>query len=72
MIADPEPVISNAKHPITAPDGIAVDWIYQHIYWTDTNQKTVSVADYSGNMSKTIVSNHTEAPRSIVVDPEKG
>ncbi|KAL3867641.1 hypothetical protein ACJMK2_040515 [Sinanodonta woodiana] len=57
---------------IKAPDGLAVDWLYNHIYWTDTGLDQISVADYFGNKQKTLISTGLDDPRAIAVDPVNG
>ena len=68
MTPDAEPVISENIH---TPDGVAVDWIYNHFYWTDAELKTINLADFDGNMRKTIIRN-LDKPRAIVLDPMHG
>ena len=34
---------------VVTPDGLAVDWVYSHLYWTDTG--TVTVTDFNGRRS---------------------
>ena len=52
-------------------DGLAVDWIYRHLYWTDFERNTIEMADFDGNMRKTIVS-RLQQPRAIAFDPLQG
>ncbi|KAG7267553.1 LOW QUALITY PROTEIN: hypothetical protein CRUP_037860 [Coryphaenoides rupestris] len=41
-------VIDNVQTPV----GIAVDWIYKNIYWSDLGTKTIAVATFDGTKQK--------------------
>ncbi|XP_059825945.1 prolow-density lipoprotein receptor-related protein 1-like [Hypanus sabinus] len=57
---------------LSIPSGIAVDWIYKHVYWTDRGAKTISVATMDGSKRKTLFDNNMTKPASIAVDPLSG
>ncbi|XP_078656500.1 low-density lipoprotein receptor-related protein 2-like [Branchiostoma floridae x Branchiostoma belcheri] len=57
---------------VLIPDGIAVDWVYGHVYWTDTGLDTISVGTMDGTWRTTLVDTGLQEPRGIVVDPEQG
>lgn len=50
-------------------DGIAVDWIGRHVYWTDDDKDTIEVARLSGEYRTTLIRTGLDKPRDIVVDP---
>lgn len=53
-------------------DGLAVDWIYNHIYFTDTKRYTIEIMNFDGNMKKVLIQDDLEIPRSIALDPLDG
>ncbi len=57
---------------VKSSDGLAIDWIYNHVYWTDSGKKTISVAELDGKMKKVLVSDGLVEPRSIAVNPLDG
>nr|CAA03855.1 lipophorin receptor [Locusta migratoria] len=60
------------KDQLTTSDGLAVDWIYNHIYWTDTGKNTIELANFEGNMRKILIKDELEEPRAIAVNPLDG
>ncbi|XP_066247393.1 very low-density lipoprotein receptor-like isoform X2 [Euwallacea similis] len=57
---------------VTTSDGLAVDWVYEHLYWTDTGTNTISLANFDGQMRKVLIKDDLEEPRAIAVDPLEG
>ncbi|XP_038189102.1 low-density lipoprotein receptor-related protein 8 isoform X3 [Arvicola amphibius] len=55
-----------------SPEGLAVDWVHKHIYWTDSGNKTISVATLDGRRRCTLFSRELSEPRAIAVDPLRG
>uniref|UniRef100_A0A1A9WV83 EGF-like calcium-binding domain-containing protein n=1 Tax=Glossina brevipalpis TaxID=37001 RepID=A0A1A9WV83_9MUSC len=53
-------------------DGLAIDWIYNHIYFTDTHKSTIELTDFNGNMEKILIEDELNVPRSIALDPIEG
>jgi len=61
-------VIDNVQTPV----GIAVDWIYKNLYWSDLSTKTISVANLNGTKQKVLFNRGLKEPASIAVDPLSG
>ncbi|XP_063984190.1 very low-density lipoprotein receptor-like isoform X3 [Diachasmimorpha longicaudata] len=56
----------------TTADGLAVDWIYNHIYWTDSEKNTIELSNFDGNMRKTLIKDMVQEPRAIALNPLEG
>uniref|UniRef100_A0A8C3VST0 LDL receptor related protein 8 n=1 Tax=Catagonus wagneri TaxID=51154 RepID=A0A8C3VST0_9CETA len=67
--AEQEVLIDEQLH---SPEGLAVDWVHKHIYWTDSGNKTISVATVDGRRRCTLFSHDLREPRAIAVDPLRG
>ena len=48
---------------------MSVDWISNHIYWTDAGKKTIELANYDGKGRRILIGYGLEKPRGIIVDP---
>ena len=57
---------------VVTADGLAVDWVYSHLYWTDTGTDCISVTDLSGLSTAVIIKDQMEEPRAIALHPAKG
>uniref|UniRef100_A0A3B3IEL5 EGF-like domain-containing protein n=1 Tax=Oryzias latipes TaxID=8090 RepID=A0A3B3IEL5_ORYLA len=53
------------------PRGIAVDWVANNLYWTDSGRDVIEVAQLSGQFCKTLISRMIDEPHAIVVDPQR-
>ncbi|XP_076114482.1 low-density lipoprotein receptor-like isoform X1 [Mytilus galloprovincialis] len=60
------------KEDIDTPDGIAIDWIHDHLYWTDTGLNNIQVSNLEGDKKATIIDNDLDEPRGIALDPIHG
>ena len=55
-------------------DGLAVDWVSDKLYWTDTHFDTIGVLDLNTNIHKTLINVTAGSelgfePRAIILDP---
>uniref|UniRef100_A0A8C1Y4J2 Low density lipoprotein receptor-related protein 8, apolipoprotein e receptor n=1 Tax=Cyprinus carpio TaxID=7962 RepID=A0A8C1Y4J2_CYPCA len=62
-------LIDTALH---SPEGLAMDWVHKNIYWTDSGDKTISVATGDGKKRKVLIDTELGEPRAIAVDPRQG
>ena len=52
--------------------GLAVDWINDKLYWTDSNLDRIEVLDLNTSKRSVLVSTGLDKPRGIAVHPTKG
>lgn len=65
-ITKPQVLIPN---DIMTADGIAVDWIHNLLYWTDTGKNTIEIASIGKpNYRKVLINTTLDEPRAIVVN----
>ena len=57
---------------VLTADGLAADWVYSHLYWTDTASNTISMSDFQGRMVSVLVKDDLEEPRAIALHPQLG
>ncbi|KAK6725534.1 hypothetical protein RB195_004075 [Necator americanus] len=68
-VSDPRSIVSTG---LSTVEGIAVDWISEVIYWTDSHHDHIQVAKIDGSMRTTVIKGDIHNPRDIVVDPRQG
>uniref|UniRef100_A0A8B9BCW1 Very low-density lipoprotein receptor n=1 Tax=Anser brachyrhynchus TaxID=132585 RepID=A0A8B9BCW1_9AVES len=56
---------------LNSPEGLAIDWVHKNIYWTDSGNKTISVATADGSKRRTLFNRDLSEPRAIAVDPTR-
>ena len=57
---------------IQFPDGLAVDWVANNLYWTDSFLGRIECAWLDGRYRKTLIWKNVTEPHSLALDPEKG
>ena len=53
-------------------NGLTVDWVSSHIYWTDARKQTVEVAEFGGTNRRILITERLSQPRGIYADPVNG
>lgn len=54
------------------PDGIAVDWLGQNLYWCDKTTDTIEASMLDGRYRKVLVRTGLQEPRALAVHPFRG
>ncbi|KAK5977541.1 hypothetical protein GCK32_003906, partial [Trichostrongylus colubriformis] len=67
--SQPRAIVSTG---LSTVEGLAVDWITEVIYWTDSHHDHIQVAKIDGSMRTTVVKGDIHNPRDIAVDPSRG
>lgn len=65
--ANDKRILYNSKF-VDDPEGMAVDWLNDKLYWTDQDLKKVVRADLDGSNAEIIVDG-LQSPRAIAIDP---
>jgi hypothetical protein len=50
-------------------NGLAIDWVSKHLYWTDEGKRSIELSDYEGANRRVLDIQGLFMPRGIVVDP---
>jgi low density lipoprotein receptor-related protein 5/6 len=54
------------------PDGLAVDWVANNIYWTDSYLERIECSRLDGRYRKTLIWKGLNEPHSLALHPGKG
>jgi len=57
---------------MTCVAGIAVDWVHDKLFWTDSGTSRIEVSDLDGLMRAVIIWRDVYKPRAIAVHPAHG
>ncbi|KAG7175791.1 low-density lipoprotein receptor-like isoform X2 [Homarus americanus] len=63
-------VLVDGEH--VSADGLAIDWIHNHIYYTDSINFRIQMISWDAKWSKAVVEEDLGQPRAIVVSPLDG
>ena len=56
----------------TLTEGLACDWLNRKLYWTDSENKRIEVANLNGEFRRVLYWTELDHPRAIVLDPLNG
>lgn len=62
-------LVSTGLH---TPNGLAIDWIANNMYWTDTGLKIMEVSRIDGSSRKIIIKDGLTDPRAMILYPKEG
>ncbi|KAK7158814.1 hypothetical protein R3I94_005221 [Phoxinus phoxinus] len=70
--SDPSRHVTLIDSDLHSPEGLAQDWVQHNLYWTDSGDRTISVASADGSRRRVLINTDLSEPRAIAVDPERG
>ena len=72
-VVNSDVVIPNIIYNSTTLSALAVDWVLDRVYWTNTNDKQIGVFDIaSGRIAMFLDTGYDTSPLGITVDPIRG
>ncbi|XP_041482271.1 low-density lipoprotein receptor-related protein 2-like [Lytechinus variegatus] len=57
---------------VNGGEGMSVDWVGRKLYWVDSVNDVMEVAELDGSQRKTLVYTGMDQPRAVVVNPKHG
>ncbi|KAM6948698.1 low-density lipoprotein receptor-related protein 8-like [Aplochiton taeniatus] len=70
--SDPAQHVCLVDSALQSPEGLALDWLQHNLYWSDSGERSISVASVDGSRRRVLVNTELSAPRSIALDPHRG
>lgn len=69
---DPSQQVPLVDSSLQTPVGLALDWLQHNLYWTDSGDKSISVASVDGTKRHVLINTDLSEPRAIALDPHHG
>lgn len=57
---------------VTEVNGLTIDYVSKHLYWTDARKRTIEVANYDGSSRRVLQDSGLFVPRGIFAHPQRG
>ena len=57
---------------LSVPDGLAVDWVANNLYFVDSFAKRIFVCKLNGSYLASLITEDLQNPRGVAVDPRSG
>ena len=54
------------------PGGIAIDWIHNKLFFSDSGTSRIEVSNLDGSMRKVVIYESLMKPRALAVHPTQG
>ncbi|XP_061549229.1 low-density lipoprotein receptor-related protein 8-like isoform X3 [Phycodurus eques] len=70
--SDPSQQVQLVESSLQTPAGLALDWLQHNLYWTDSGDKSISVASVDGTKRRVLINTDLSEPRAIALDPHHG
>ena len=65
-------IVDVIRWGLQTPGGVAIDWIHDLLFWTDSGTRRVEVVTLDTNIRHVIISSDIDKPRAIAVHPNFG
>lgn len=70
--SDPAQQVPLLDSRLHTPVGLALDWLQHNLYWSDSGDKSISVASVDATKRRVLIGTDLSEPRGIALDPHHG